>query len=276
MRTIKTLLLILFVTLSLSSYAQQKETVKFIKTKTDTTLYISTIKRNSKTLKFKGMDAIMEYNKYQKRKKKSWDWQAGHWQGVGLNYSGLVGGLNNLHVPTEASWMSQGVKSIGVDLNLIDAVIFSKGCFGIITGLGLEINNFRFDKNVGITNDENGRVAPDWSYRDAGIELSKSKLTTTYLQIPLLFEFKLPKHGWVNFGVVGGLLLQAHTKVKSDETGIIKGYRGLNMNNFHYGFEVGFGYSFAGVRAKYYPQSIFRPGEGPNVQQVSVGISVTF
>lgn len=274
MKTIKYLLFAVILTMSLPSLAQRGNAFFNISDK-DT---IFSVKVSNFWSRYYGEDAVKKYKEFQQKKRKSWSWDAGHWQGGTIHYSGLVGGLGNLNAPEDASWLTQGVKSIGVDLNLIDVTIFSRGCFGIISGLGLEINNFRFDKNVAFGNDELGRVAPDWSYRDAGIALSKSKLTTTYLQVPLLFEFQFGKryNGWVNFGVVGGFLLQAHTKVKSEERGIEKKYRDLNMNNFHYGFEVAFGYSAFGLRAKYYPQSIFRPGEGPNVQQVNIGLTIAF
>lgn len=274
MKTIKYLLLTVILTMSLPSLAQSGKPLLTI-TDQDTTFYI---KRSGIWFRYDGETAVKKYADFKKQNPKGWSWDAGHWQGGTIHYSGLVGGLGNLNTPEGASWLTQGVKSIGVDLNLIDVTIFSKGCFGIISGLGLEINNFRFDKNVALGNDESGRVAPNWSYREAGISLSKSKLTTTYLQVPLLFEFQFGKrdNGWVNFGVVGGFLLQAHTKVKSEERGIEKKYRDLNLNNFHYGFEVAAGYSAFGLRAKYYPQSIFRPGEGPNVQQVNIGLTIAF
>lgn len=211
-------------------------------------------------------------------KPRAWNWDEGHWQGIGINYSSLIGGIGSMHTPVDAPWMSQSIKSIGVDINLIDVVLVSSGCFGIISGIGLEINNFRFDQNVGITRDENGYTVPDWSYRDQGVALSKSKLTTTYLQIPLLFEFKFSKrnNGWANIGVVGGFLLVGHTKVKSSEYGIQKQYSGLNLNQFHYGFEAAIGYSIFALRAKYYPQSIFKPEYGPHVEQFNIGLAIAF
>lgn len=269
MKKIITIILIVFCT-SLASFAQDQE----LKFKGNDTLFTKVTSAFSART-YKGERAIKEYQKYKKNGKR-WRWDGGHWQGATLTYGGLVDGLGNLNKPQGAEWMTQGTSSIGLDLNFIDLTIFSRGCFGIFSGLGLEINNFRFDKNVAIGNDENGYIVPDWSYDKSGVALSKTKLTTTYLQVPLMFEFQFGKNrsGWINFGVVGGFLVDGHTKIKQRDGGTVKRYSGLNLNNFHYGFEASIGYTAFGLRAKYYPQSIFRDGLGPNTQQVNIGITI--
>lgn len=269
---IKTTLFLLLATLSLNAQSQIIETTI---TSNDTIVYARCGPFSLK--QYSGKSAIKYVNE-QKKSGNRWQWDAGHWSGIGIMYNGLVENLGNLYKPQDAMWMTQSTESIGVDLNLVDVTLFSSGCFGIVTGLGFEFNNFRFDQNVTLGNDENGYVVPDWSYRDAGIELSKTKLTTSYLQIPLLFEFQFghKRRTWINAGVVGGLLIDAHTKVMWGENGKEKRYRGLNLNNFHYGFEVAFGHGIFGLRAKYYPQSIFRPGQGPQVQQVNIGLAISF
>lgn len=219
--------------------------------------------------------------------KKRWRWASGHWMGVSIFYSGLVQNLGHLSMPQGAEILKLSPKSIGVDLNFIDAVIVSKGCFGLVTGLGLEINNFRFDNNVGLTTDENGVVIPNLSYTEQGIYLTKSKLNTVYLNMPLLFEFQFGRPSYrrtnnnifINFGVIGGLRIHSHTKVKSNDdrmNGTFKEHGGLNLRNFHYGFIVNVGYGNFALSAKYYPHSIFTNGGGPNLQQVNIGLSILF
>lgn len=211
---------------------------------------------------------------------KRWKWGQGHYAGVGIFYSGLVQNLGNLSLGSDASFMRQTPKSFGVNINLVDFTILSNRHFGLITGLGFEINNFRFDQNMTLAQSADGQIAPRY-FTD--IELSKSKLTTTYLNIPLLAEFQFGRakkgtgkmRGFVNFGVTAGIRLDGHTKYKSAATGIQKQHGGLNLRNFHYGFEVNAGYSHYGIFARYYPQSIFINDGGPQVQQVNIGIMLT-
>lgn len=221
------------------------------------------------------------------RPPKRWKWHGGHWAGVGIYYNGLVKNLGSLSLPDGAGYLRQTPKSIGVNVNFADLVIVSNRHFGLITGLGLEMNNFRFDKNISLTQDPSGYIVPDLKYDEAGIDLKKSKLTTVYLNIPLLAEFQFGRSkngrrapGFVNFGVIGGVRLQGHTKVKyRDAEGDMhtkKQHNGLNLRNFHYGVECNVGYKWVALSARYYPQSIFVSDEGPNVQQVNIGLSFMF
>lgn len=226
----------------------------------------------------------IEADTYAGRIPKRWKWYGGHWSGVGIYYNGLVRNLGNLSLPDGADYLRQSPKSIGVNVNLIDLTIVSNRHFGLITGLGFEINNFRFDRDIALTLDENGHTAPDYRYDRPGVDFKKSKLTTMYLNLPLLAEFQFGRGkagkrapGFINFGVVGGVRLQGHTKVKyRDEAGHThteKQHSGLNLRNFHYGVECNVGYRWVAVSARYYPQSIFVDGKGPNVQQVNIGLS---
>lgn len=221
------------------------------------------------------------------RPPKRWKWRGGHWAGVGIYYNGLVKNLGTLSLPDGAGYLRQTPKSIGVNVNFVDLTLVSNRHFGLITGLGLEMNNFRFDENISLTRDETGRIGPDYSYDAQGIDLRKSKLTTVYLNIPLLVEFQFGRSksgrkcpGFVNFGVIGGVRLQGHTKVKyRDENGSMhtkKQHGGLNLRNFHYGVEFNAGYKYVALSARYYPHNIFVSDEGPNVQQVNIGLSLVF
>lgn len=221
------------------------------------------------------------------RPPKRWKWRGGHWAGVGIYYSGLVENLGHLGLPGGADYLRQTPASVGVNVHFADLTLVSNRHFGLITGIGLEINNFRFDRNVSLTQDGSGCIVPDYSYDEAGLELKKSKLTTVYLNLPLLVEFQFGRirsgnkcPGFVNFGLIGGVRLQGHTKVKyRDANGDMqtrKQHKGLNLRNFHYGVECNIGYKWVALSARYYPQSIFVSDKGPNVQQVNIGLSLMF
>lgn len=228
---------------------------------------------------------------------KRWKWSGGHWAGVGIYYNGLIQNMGHLSLPDHAEYLEQSPGSIGVSINFVDFVIISDRSFGLITGLGLESNNFKFDRNLTLMRDAAGYIVPDFSYEAAGIKLKKSKLTTTYLNIPLLVEFQFGgrntnwrRRGFINFGVVAGILVNGHTKVKYTNLGDMSGTGtdnrtgrfvdkrkdGLNLRNFHYGAELNVGYRSIALSAKYYPQSIFKSDKGPNVQQVNIGLAWLF
>ena len=75
---------------------------------------------------------------------------------------------------------------------------------------------------------ENGLTLIDSSYIKGNMDVSKSKLSTTHLTIPLILEFQIPTgdHGhriFVSGGVIGGLRIGSHTKVIYDDDGRKKG-----------------------------------------------------
>ncbi len=219
------------------------------------------------------------------KNKHKWWWDQAHYNGVTLKYDGLVGGLDNLNLPTSTSWMSQSNRLItGVELNFLDAVLWGKGCFGIFTGAGLEMNNYYFSSGVTLGNDPTtGFITPDYSYVNGEAGVKYSKLSTTYLKVPLGFEFQFGGRNrgssqpwWINVAAVGGVRINAHTKVKENDKAKHKNHDNLNIPRFRYGIEASIGYEGIGLTASYYPQSIFTPAGGPDVKQVSIGLSFKF
>lgn len=120
-------------------------------------------------------------------------WNDGHWAGIGIHYSGLITNLGKLKLPDHLQCLSQSAKSIGVTLNPVDLTLLKSRRFGLITGLGFEFNNFRFENNIALKY-EHGVTVPDFQYEEQRIRLQKSKLFTCYLNVPLLVEFQMGRH----------------------------------------------------------------------------------
>lgn len=261
--------------LAVFSAQAQPQKHRYERTETDTSF---TYFNRSERFTYTGKEAIRQVERA--RRADRWNWDGGHFMGGVVSYAGLIGTGGG----QAASWGKLDTKSITVDLNLIDVVVYSFRNFGIVSGLQIESNNYRFRNPVSIAKDpETGIVGPDWSYRDKGIELDKSKLTTTYMNIPLLFEFQFNptrssswNTGWVSFGPVIGLRLQSYTKVKLADGTKIKNFDDFNLKNLHYGLMAGGGWGCFSVWGKYYFGDMFRKGEGPQMQQFSVGIGITF
>lgn len=264
---------ILLIISMLPSMAQRE---KYVRTETDTTY---TVRERRAEITYKGEEAIKK--RQQDLSYKTWGWSSGKYMGVNIMYCGLLQNLGTMQLPSEASAMNLGLKSVGVDINFIDAVLFSYYDFGIVTGMGIESNNYRFTNNISLGYDDQGNTVIDDSFTERGIHLTKSKLTTTYLNIPLLFQYNFGEArngyaGFVSVGAIVGIRLQSYTKTVSPEFGKQKHFSDFNLNNLHVGFQAMVGYRNVALTAKYYPHSIFRTGAGPNVQQASIGIGFTW
>ena len=85
-------------------------------------------------------------------------WNDGHWAGIGIHYSGLITNLGDMQLPDDAQYLSQSAKSIGVTLNPIDYTLLKSRHVGLLTGIGVEFNNFRFDNNIALKQDRKSVV----------------------------------------------------------------------------------------------------------------------
>jgi len=116
------------------------------------------------------------------------------------------------------------------------------------------------------------------TFNGKSIDVKKSKLSLTYLDIPFGFQYKASSkiHGTLGFKV--GWSMDAHTKYKgSDLNGsglqvVEKSLKLSNIENFHYGPYAVIGYKWFGVSASYQLSSVFKKDLGPQIYPVSVGL----
>lgn len=206
-------------------------------------------------------------------------WNRGHWAGVTLHYNGLVRSLGSLSVPNDLNYLSLSAKSIGVALNPFDVTLVHGKRAGLITGLGVEFNNFRFDQNISLKR-ENNVTGPDFYYEENHIRLTKSKFFTAYVNVPLLFEVQIGRRQnfFVNAGLVGGINIGSRTKVRANSPPLLNGTQkqngNLGLRNFHYGYMLNFGYDMFGLSVIYYQSPLFRANEGPHIRQINIGLSI--
>lgn len=199
-----------------------------------------------------------------------------HWAGMSLEYNGMVSGFTDWNLPADAEYLSLKNSSLSFSLNLFDYAFVLKRKIAIASGLGLEFNNFKFAQDITLRSNADGMVVP-FSYDATFVDVQKSKLVTTYLNIPLIMEVSLGSKGFVNFGVIGGWRMGGHTKVKMSYPGfdgITKSRADIQLANFHYGFTVNAGCGPVAITAKYYPSPIFKKDHGPKVQQMNIGLGL--
>jgi len=145
---------------------------------------------------------------------------------------------------------------------------------GLVTGLGLTYNDYRFSNAYSIEND-NGMVVPVVLDKTG---LSKSKLSTSFLTVPLMLEFQIPVNGpnkriYLSAGVIGGIKVGSHTKVKMDGNKS-KSHGDFNINPFRYGTTARIGYKGINLFGTYYYSAFFKDGRGPQMYPFTIGIGL--
>ena len=200
----------------------------------------------------------------------------GHWAGfemginsfANVNYQGFTPNFMDLNQN----------KSFEVGINFLQ---YSFGLqkdnknIGLVTGLGLTYNDYRFSNPFTIEND-GGKVKPV-TLNSSG--LSKSKLSTAYLSLPLMIEFQIPVQGnhkriYLSGGMIGGLKVGSHTKIKmnGDKS---KSRDDFNINPFRYGTIARVGYKGINIFGTYYYSTFFKEGRGPEMNPFTIGIVLT-
>jgi hypothetical protein len=205
----------------------------------------------------------------------------GHW-------SGLEAGFNNyIHVasmtlPEEISYMTLNAsKSNCFNLNFSQVNIGFSKHIGLVTGIGLNWNNYRFEDINSITVGTDGIVGE--LIPDNSVPVKKSKFNTLYLNVPLMFEVQIPA-GYSNrlniaAGVIGGLKLNAWTKLVYEDGEKVRTNGDYNLNLLRGGVTARIGYENFMIYGTYYLTPWFQDLKGPNgynLEPFEIGVAFTF
>jgi hypothetical protein len=207
----------------------------------------------------------------------------GHWGGFefGMNnfmnkdFSMTRSGPDQfMDVNTGSSW--------NVNLNLFQHSFgFGTDIFGLVTGLGFEFNDYKFDGNNNIMKDSTSGVIVSKNYAQS---LEKTKISTGYLTLPLILELQLPgsvknsKRVHIAIGVIGGLKMGSHSKVEyyvanKLQKDIVKD--DFNIQSLRYAYTARIGYGNLSVYANYYATTFFEKGKGPELYPFAIGLSLS-
>jgi hypothetical protein len=210
----------------------------------------------------------------------------GHWSGFEMGINAFANEdysiFDGKEQPATNNFMDLNLaKSIAVNLNFLQYDISlqkTKTNIGLVTGMGFEWNNYRFDQNITLQ-EIDGIIYPksideDWSVK-------KSKLTTLYLTVPLLMEFQIPVKNdhkiHMSAGLVGGLRLGTHTKIKYKRKGNThkdKDRDDYNLQAFRYSAQVRLGYRVINLFASYGMTDLFRKNKGPELTPYTIGLTL--
>ncbi len=212
-----------------------------------------------------------------KKSRKKFD---GHWGGIELGINTFIDNQFNTVLPSGYGYLELNQpKSLTVQLNLIEQnVPIIKNQFGLVTGLGLWINNYRFANNIILGTDSMGL----FGFADTTQNYIKSKLTASYLVLPLIFEYQVRnKNGKEIFhiaaGVYGGVKLGSKTKVVylyNDTKIKNKEHDSFDMNPFKYGLTARIGWRKLNFFGNYNLSTLWMKNKGPEVYPFEIGITL--
>ncbi|GEM_PF-63514 len=240
-------------------------------------------------------------SKEQKPKKRKFN---GHWAGFELGINGLVTPDFSMDYGRGYEFLDQRVeKSINVNLNFFEQNISfnQKGNVGLVSGLGLSWNNYRFANDVMLKNENNKLVG----YYLDGISVKKSKLVNSYLTLPMFIEFQMgpeKNKGKVHlaFGVIGGWRFSSHTKIyyleqnkvfrlidpisnevvremqspATNKRNIVKEFDSFQQSPFKLDASLRAGWGVVNLFATYSITPMFIKNRGPELYPYSIGITI--
>ncbi|WP_192922542.1 outer membrane beta-barrel protein [Sphingobacterium bovisgrunnientis] len=145
---------------------------------------------------------------------------------------------------------------------------------------GFEWNYLRLENNI-LLNENTSPI----SYTEIDpndTDYSKNVFTTTYLRLPLTFEWRSDKNRKgervkVAFGAMTGVLLKGTQRLKSKENGKQKFKDNYSLASFQYGPFVRLGYDDFGIFAKYYVNDFFEKSPAQkNLNNLAFGLTLGF
>ncbi len=226
----------------------------------------------------------------------------GHWQGIDIGINGLLTPDFSFDYPADERYLDlRYEKSIAVGLNFFEQNIRlnKKANIGLVSGLGLSWNNYRFEEPV-LLKSENNMLT---GYIIDGVSVRKSKLTNTYLTLPLFLEFqtKSDDNLYFSVGLIAGWRFLSHTKIyfndsdrpynlldpvtgeilgsaqspQTNKRNIVKEFAGFQQNPFKLDLSVRAGWSFVQIYASYSAIPLFIKNRGPELYPFAVGINLS-
>ena len=202
----------------------------------------------------------------------------GHWAGFGLSVNGLLNQDHMIDYPTGAPYLDINYnKSTGVNINFFEQnVNLYNQQLGLVTGLGVTWNNYRFANNVILT-DTAGHLDGYFS-EVPGYSYQKSKLMMASLRIPLMIEYqtngKMKTNSFhVGAGAVGQFRMWSHTKNEINDSKT-KNKGDFYVNPFIVQGIGTIGWGIINLYGTYSFSELFRHDKGPTAYPFEVGITL--
>jgi len=204
----------------------------------------------------------------------------GHWAGVEFGFNGFAGTDYGMYPESEQGFLDNDLfRSNALNLNIWQ---YSKGIqqtrnnIGLISGFGLSFQSYHLGHNTTLSVDENSKVHPETMFFDSS---QKSKLSSFYLDIPLLIEFQIPISHYSNrlylsAGLTGSKRIETHTKLKYRKSGQrekLKSPGDYSIKDYKVAATVRMGYRWVNIYATCDLAPLFEDRRGPVLYPFSVG-----
>lgn len=223
-----------------------------------------------------GDNTSVDFRNYRKERR-SRQFQ-GHIGGMELGYNSFLNGDYGTSIDPAYSYLNLNTtKSTFFNIYSPNVSLGITRHFGLVSAIGFNFNNYRFEGNNTISTDADGNLINPVALYD----FEKSKLSTIYAVLPVLIEAQIPvsKGSSVNIGagVVGAIKLGSHTKVAYYDDGKQKDkvYDDFSLNLLRYGVTARLGYEMVQVFGTCYLSEMFEHGKGPVLHPFEVGIALT-
>ena len=204
----------------------------------------------------------------------------GHWAGLEVGFNNYLH-VSSMTLPEEISYMSLNTSNSNCfNLNFSQVNIGFGRHAGLVTGLGVNWNNYRFEGMNSITVGTDGIITALIPIET--VPLKKSKFNTLYLNVPLMFEVQIPAgYNRLNLaaGVIGGIKLNAWTKLVYEDGQKIRANGEYNLNLLRGGVTARIGYENFMIYGSYYLTPWFQDLKGPNgynLEPFEIGFAFTF
>ncbi len=194
---------------------------------------------------------------------------------LGLN----VYGQNNARTYKSEDYDLKNGSSRYVSLGWTRGTAIAKGenaTLGLDFGVEFSWYNMMFAGSSVAKESTNGVTFPDYMADNKPYELSKSKLTASYINLSLMptVKFKSGTITYLSGGVYAGYRIGGYTKTKRAGNGEKEKMKGnFSLNDFRYGLglEVGLR-NFPDLFVQYDLNDLYQANKGPGVRMVSFGI----
>lgn len=200
------------------------------------------------------------------------------WGGLDLGVNGYTNSSQGLTMPLGYEGFDLDIgRSYYLGLNMFERRLpIYRHHVGLISGLGMDINNYRFRSNY------NPLGVPDSMGNFVTRDYTKNTLNTLSITVPLLLGFDFGKNNksglHVAMGVIGGLRVGSMTKEKFNDGSSRMKYKthdDFDLNPFRVSAHARVGYKGFSLFASYALTEMFKQNAGrPDLYPFTMGIAL--
>ncbi|GAB3959490.1 hypothetical protein GCM10028805_55720 [Spirosoma harenae] len=138
----------------------------------------------------------------------------------------------------------------------------------LVTGPEVAWNNFMFEGRNTLV-EQNKQLVIE----QADVDLRRSKLVTTQLNLPLMLNLTFRSRFTMSLGAYAGLRLDSYTKVKPVGGEAVRDHGTYSLNPIRWGYLAEMGVrGHVKLFGRYEPNSPFKSGQGPDASVWTVGL----